>query len=71
MNLFLGQRHRLALVRALLGQPEILIVDEIDANLDAQAIKVFEDVVKTFAGTVPTVSRSKSDWNWQKAIGTG
>ncbi len=73
-NLSLGQRHRLALARALLGQPEILIVDEIDANLDAQAIKVFEDVVKTFAGTVLMVSRSEerldlADSYWYLADG--
>lgn len=58
-NLSLGQRHRLALARALLGQPAILIVDEIDANLDPQAIKVFAEVVTTFAGTVLMVSRSE------------
>ncbi|MGK2907844.1 MAG: ATP-binding cassette domain-containing protein, partial [Desulfuromonadales bacterium] len=73
-NLSLGQRHRLALARALLGQPAILIVDEIDANLDPQAIKVFEDVVKTFAGTVLMVSRSEerldlADSYWHLANG--
>jgi ABC-type multidrug transport system fused ATPase/permease subunit len=56
-NLSLGQRHKLALARALLGQPSILIVDEIDANLDQQAIKVFEEVLRTFSGTVLMVSR--------------
>jgi ATPase subunit of ABC transporter with duplicated ATPase domains len=34
-----------------------LIVDEIDANLDQQAIKVFEEVLRTFSGTVLMVSR--------------
>jgi ABC-type multidrug transport system fused ATPase/permease subunit len=58
-NLSLGQRHKLALARALLGQPSILIVDEIDANLDQQAVKVFEKVVREFAGTVLMVSRSE------------
>jgi len=58
-NLSLGQRHRLALARAILGQPDILIVDEIDANLDQQAVKVFEDVLQAFPGTVLMVSRSE------------
>jgi ABC-type multidrug transport system fused ATPase/permease subunit len=58
-NLSLGQRHRLALARAILGQPDILIVDEIDANLDQQAVKVFEDVLQAFPGTVMMVSRSE------------
>jgi len=56
-NLSLGQRHKLALARALLGQPSILIVDEIDASLDQQAIKVFADVINNFSGTVLMVSR--------------
>jgi ABC-type multidrug transport system fused ATPase/permease subunit len=73
-NLSLGQRHKLALARALLGQPSILIVDEIDANLDQQAIKVFEDVLMNFQGTVLMVSRSEkrlelADGYWSLANG--
>lgn len=56
-NLSIGQRHKLALARALIGQPSILIVDEIDANLDQQAVEVFERVIKEFPGTVLMVSR--------------
>jgi len=58
-NLSLGQRHKLALARAILGQPKILIVDEIDANLDQQAVRVFEEVLNDFNGTVLMVSRSE------------
>ncbi|MDH3870298.1 MAG: ATP-binding cassette domain-containing protein, partial [Desulfuromonadales bacterium] len=57
VNLSLGQRHKLALARAILGQPSILIIDEIDANLDHQAIIVLEDVLNDFTGTVLMVSR--------------
>lgn len=56
-NLSLGQRHKLALARALIGQPSILIVDEVDANLDQQAVEVFEKVIAEFPGTVLMVSR--------------
>lgn len=56
-NLSLGQRHKLALARALMGQPSILIVDEIDASLDQQAVEVFAEVIKNFSGTVLMVSR--------------
>jgi len=69
INLSLGQRHKLALARAILGQPAILIVDEIDANLDQQAIRVLEDVLNDFTGTVLMVSRfedrlAMADYFW-------
>jgi ABC-type multidrug transport system fused ATPase/permease subunit len=68
-NLSLGQRHKVALARAILGPPSILIVDEIDANLDEQALKVLERVLDNFPGTVLMVSRSedrlaKADRYW-------
>jgi len=73
-NLSLGQRHKLALARALLGQPSILIVDEIDANLDRQAVKTFEEVLRNFPGTVLMVSRFEdrlalADHYWSLAEG--
>jgi len=57
-NLSLGQRHKLSVARALVGQPAILIVDEIDATLDEQAALVLEKVIREFSGTVLMVSRS-------------
>jgi ABC-type multidrug transport system fused ATPase/permease subunit len=57
-NLSLGQRHKLTIARALLGQPAILVVDEIDANLDEQTALVLEKVIRDFSGTVLMVSRS-------------
>jgi ABC-type multidrug transport system fused ATPase/permease subunit len=68
-NLSLGQRHKLALARAILGQPAILIIDEIDANLDRQTILVLEDVLNDFNGTVLMVSRfedrlAMADYYW-------
>jgi len=69
INLSLGQRHKLALARAILGKPAILIVDEIDANLDQQAIRVLVDVLNDFTGTVLMVSRfedrlAMADYYW-------
>lgn len=73
-NLSLGQRHLLALARALLGEPKILIVDEIDASLDPEAVAVFENVIRTFPGTVLMVSRftdrlALADHFWQLGDG--
>lgn len=68
-NLSLGQRHRLALARALLGHPAILIVDEIDANLDAHVGGILDQVIESFPGTVLMVTRSaqrlaRADYLW-------
>jgi len=68
-NMSLGQRHRLALARAILGDPALLIVDEIDANLDPHVEAVFDRVLDNFAGTVLMVTRSESrlkraDYHW-------
>jgi ABC-type multidrug transport system fused ATPase/permease subunit len=59
-NLSLGQRHRLAVARAILGNPALLIVDEIDANLDPQAAAVLDRVLDHFSGTILIVTRSDS-----------
>lgn len=64
-----GQRQRIALARALLGNPPILILDEADANLDVQASSVIDQVLGEYAGTVLLVSHrrdriAKADMVW-------
>ncbi len=68
-NLSLGQRHRLAVARAILGDPALLIVDEIDASLDPQAAAVLDRVLDEFSGTILIVTRvesrlSRADFFW-------
>jgi ABC-type multidrug transport system fused ATPase/permease subunit len=55
-NLSLGQRQRIALARALLGNPAVLLLDEADANLDPRSTAVIDQVIERFAGTVLTVT---------------
>jgi ABC-type multidrug transport system fused ATPase/permease subunit len=57
-NLSLGHRHRLALARAILGRPPLLILDEIDANLDPQAEDVLTNVFDHYPGTIIMATRS-------------
>ena len=57
-NLSAGHRQRIALARALLGNPCLLLLDEADANLDADARKVFGHVVATYQGTILLVTHS-------------
>jgi len=51
-NLSLGQRQRIALARALVGQPRILLLDEADANLDPKAARALDRVLAAYKGTV-------------------
>ncbi len=56
LSLSLGQRQRIALARALLGNPALLLLDEADANFDKQAGKVVDRILKEYPGTVLMVT---------------
>jgi len=51
-----GQRTRLALARALVGDPPILLLDEADTNLDARASAVVKRVIAGHVGTAVVVT---------------
>jgi len=51
-NLSHGERQRIALARALMAEPSILLLDEVDAHLDEKSRSVLERVIREFNGTI-------------------
>lgn len=69
-NLSTGERYRIMLARALLGEPRILILDEADANLDDDSRAILDQVIAGFTGTLMLASHradvsSRVDWLWR------
>jgi len=69
-NLSTGERYRVMLARALLGEPRILVLDEADANLDGDSRAMLDQVIADFPGTVLLASHrddvsTRVDWLWR------
>ena len=54
-----GERRRLQLTRLLLGEPNVLILDEPTNDLDIETLTSLEDVLDGWAGTLVVVSHDR------------
>ena len=54
-----GERRRLYLLRTLMGEPNVLFLDEPTNDLDIQTLTILEDYLERFPGAVITVSHDR------------
>ena len=50
MTLSVGQRQRIAIARALLKGPKILILDEATSNIDSESESLIQDALRRLTG---------------------
>lgn len=56
LGLSTGQRQRLMLARGLRGNPPLLLLDEVDANLDPKSARLIDRIVSKYEGTILLVT---------------
>jgi tungstate transport system ATP-binding protein len=64
-----GEQQRLALARALAGDPQVLLLDEPTASLDPAATKAIEDVIRAVAAKGAKVVMSTHDLGQARRLG--
>ncbi len=54
-----GEKRRLYLLRVLMEQPNVIVLDEPTNDLDIQTLRILEDFLDGFAGIIITVSHDR------------
>jgi ATP-binding cassette, subfamily B, bacterial len=55
-----GERMRIALARGLLAKPQVLLLDEMEAHLDAEGTQALDKVIRRFAGPVVFITHQQA-----------
>ncbi len=59
-NISAGECARIGMIRATLGAPEVLILDEPESNLDAEGLKMLHELLESWPGTVFLITHQPS-----------
>ncbi len=59
-NLSFGQRQKISLARAILGKPQVILLDEADVHLDDEASSIFTKIINEFKGTILWVTHNNN-----------
>lgn len=57
-----GMKQKLNLLRSLMIQPDVLLLDEPLDNLDQESIETFQSLISQFTGLLIIASHRKEDW---------
>lgn len=59
-NISAGESARIGLIRATLGTPAVLMLDEPESNLDAEGLELLRGLLKSWPGTVFLITHEQS-----------